>query len=141
MEWVSFGVFRVNNYTRLARNRIGNIHFARNKISCKHLLRGCLHKISFLAKWNIVNSVSGQSLITVYMKYLEMKLIVRVISLRLFRQKLNLMSGDKCYQSTTPKSNHLEGNICACVYFIKTKVIDQQIKNRANLFYFFRNEN
>ena len=74
-------------------------------------------------------------------KHLCQGLFVRVISLRLFRQKLNLMSGDKCYQSTTPKSNHLEGNICACVYFIKTKVVDQQIKNSANLFYFFRNEN
>ena len=44
---------------------------------------GCLHEISFRVKRNIFNLVSGQSLITVYMKYSELKLIANVISLRL----------------------------------------------------------
>ena len=33
------------------------------------ILRECLHEISFRATWNIFNSVSGQSLMTVYMKH------------------------------------------------------------------------
>ena len=37
--------------------------------------KGCLQEISFRAKWNIFNSVYGQSLIVAYLKYPEMKLI------------------------------------------------------------------
>ena len=36
-------------------------------------IKECLHEISFRAKRNIFNSVSGQSLTTVYMKYTELK--------------------------------------------------------------------
>ena len=48
------------------------------------LLRGCLHEISFRVKQNIFNSVSGQFLLIVYVKYPEMKLIAAVILLRSF---------------------------------------------------------
>ena len=37
--------------------------------------KGCLQEISFRAKWNIFNSVYGQSFIAAYLKYPEMKLI------------------------------------------------------------------
>ena len=120
----NFGVLRVNT-------PIENIHCDWNKISHKHLLRGCLHEISFLAKWNTFNSVSSQSLVIVYMKYLETKLTARVISLRSFWQKLNFILGDKCHQNTILKLSHLEGNICAYEFFIKIKIVDQQIKIKS----------
>ena len=44
-------------------------------------LSECLNDISFSEKQNIINSVSGQSLITVSMKYPEMKFIAAVILL------------------------------------------------------------
>ena len=37
--------------------------------------KGGLQEISFCAKWNIFNSVYGQSLIAACLKYLKMKLI------------------------------------------------------------------
>ena len=79
-----------------------------------YLLRGCLHEISFWGKWNIFISVSGQSLITVYMTQPELKLVVGLISLQSFWQKWNFISVDKiCKQH--PKWNHIKINICACV--------------------------
>ena len=77
--------------------------------------RGCLHEISFRAKWNIFISVSGQFLVTVYMIQPEIKLIADVISLRSFWQKWNLISGDKISCKHYPKWNHMKGNICTCV--------------------------
>ena len=44
------------------------------------ILRGCLHEISFRAKWNIFILVSGQFRIAVYMIQTEMKLIAGAIS-------------------------------------------------------------
>ena len=38
--------------------------------------------------------------------------------------------------NTTPKLNHLEGNICTCEYFIKTKIVDQQIKTKIKFILF-----
>ena len=70
-------------------------------------LRGCLLEISFRGKWNIFNSVSGQSHLTLDMKYLEMKLM-GVISLQLFWQKLNNISGDKTLCKRCPKMKWFE---------------------------------
>ena len=78
-------------------------------------IRGCLHEISFRAKWNIFISVSGQFLITVYMIQPEMKLVAGVISLRSFWQKWNFISDDKISCKHYPKWNHMKGNICTCV--------------------------
>ena len=78
-------------------------------------LRGCLHEISFRAKWNIFISVSGQFLVTDYMMQPEMKLIAGVISLRSFWQKWNFISGHKISCKHYPKWNHMKGNICTCV--------------------------
>ena len=49
--------------------------------------KGCLHEISFRAKWYIFISVSGQFLITVYIMQPQMKLIACIISLRSFWPK------------------------------------------------------
>ena len=68
-------------------------------------------------------SVSGQFLLAVYMIQPEMKLIVGVISLRSFWQEWKFISGDKISCKHHPKWNYLKGNIWACVYFIKTKMI------------------
>ena len=57
-------------------------------------VRGCLHEISFWERWNIFSLVSGQSLITVYMKYPKMKIVAIVISLQSFWQKLNFILVD-----------------------------------------------
>ena len=78
-------------------------------------LRKCLREISFREKWNIFISVSGQSLVTVYMIQPEVKLIVDVISLRSFWQKWNFMSGNKISCKNYPKWNHMKGTICTCV--------------------------
>ena len=94
--------------------------------------RGYLYEASFRAKWTTYNSVYSQSYTTVYMKYSEMKLIAGDISLRSFWQKLNFISGDKCYANTAPKWNHPKVNICACEYFIKTKTLDQKIKTKMD---------
>ena len=53
-----------------------------------------------------------------------------------FRQKWNFISGDQCYVNTTPKWNHSKGNICACKYFIKTKIVVQKIKTKKNFISF-----
>ena len=81
------------------------------------------HGVSFRAKLDNFISVSGQFLITVYMKYPEMKLTAGVISLQSFWQKCNFLSSDKISCKHYPKWNHMKGNICACVYFIKRKMI------------------
>ena len=87
-------------------------------------IRGCLHEISFLAYSDILILVSGQSLIiTVYITQPEMKLIAVVISLRSFWHELNFISRDKMSCKHYPKLNKIKGNICACLYFIKTKII------------------
>ena len=75
-----------------------------------YLLRVCFREISFQRKWNIFNSVSGQSFITVYMKYLEMKFFAGVISLQSFWEKWSFISGDVCenYPETRSfKQKHL----------------------------------
>ena len=76
--------------------------------------------------------VYGQSLITVSVKYPEMKLITGVISLRSFWQKWNFNSRDKWYENTSLKWNHPIGHICACEYFINTNIVDQIIKIKNN---------
>ena len=30
----------------------------------------------------------------------------------------------------TPKGNHLKGNVCACEFFIKARIVDQKIKTK-----------
>ena len=98
-------------------------------------------KISFRPKWNIFNSVSGQTLITAYMKYPKMKLVAAVISLPSFCQKWNFISGNKCHVNTARKRNHAERNVSACEYFIKAKIVDQRFKTKQKLFPFVGNEN
>ena len=66
-----------------------------------------------------------------------MKLIVAVISLRLFLQKKKIVSGNKCYVNTTPKRNHPKWNICTCHYFTKTKTEYQKIKAKMSFISFF----
>ena len=92
-------------------------------ITRKHLIRGCLHEILIWAKLNFFNSLSGQSLITVYMKYPEMKLIAGIISFRSFWQKWDIILGGKTLYKHCLKWNHMKGNNCTCTYFIKTKII------------------
>ena len=58
-------------------------------------LRGCLR-----TKWNIFNSVQGQSLTAVYMKNPELKLIADVFSLGLFWWKWSFILGEKCCENT-----------------------------------------
>ena len=53
----------------------------------------------------------------------EMKLIVSFISLGSFWQEWNFVSLDKRSCKHYPKWNNMKGNICACLYFIKTKII------------------
>ena len=93
-----------------------------------NFFRECFHKISFRAKWNIPNWMSGQSLITAYMKYPEMKLITGAILLRSWK----LILGDKYYVNTTRKWNHSKLNICACEYFRKAKIVDKKIRTNVN---------
>ena len=94
----------------------------------KYALEGVYKSVSFLVKLNMFSLVYGQSLTTVSMKYPEGKLIAGVISLRSFWQKLNFISGDKCYVNITLKWNHPKGNICACKHLKKNpKVFDQKI--------------
>ena len=78
-------------------------------------LRGCLHEISFRAKWNIFISLSGQFLVTVYIIQPRMKLVSGVVSLRSFWQKWNFISSDKISCKHYPKQNQMKGNICTCV--------------------------
>ena len=78
-------------------------------------LRGCLHEISFRAKWNILISVSSQFLITVCIIKPEMKLPVGVISLQTFSQKWNFIWGDKVSCKRYPKWNHMKRNNCTYV--------------------------
>ena len=47
-------------------------------------LRGCLYAISCRVKWNIFNSMSGQSLVTVHMKFPEKNSLSCLIFLVLF---------------------------------------------------------
>ena len=68
------------------------------------------------------NCVRNKSLITVY-KYPEIKLIVGVISFRLFWQKWNFILGDKTSCKHFLKWNHMKGSTWTCTYFIKTKII------------------
>ena len=58
--------------------------------------------------YSIFNSVSGQSLMTAYMKYHEMKFVVSVISLRSFWIKWNLISSDKMFWKHYPKMKPFE---------------------------------
>ena len=97
-------------------NLVANSRFLISKPHKYHIwLRGCLHEISFLAKWNIFISVSGQFFITIYMIKTEMKLTAGVISLWSFWQKWNLISGEKILCKHYPKWNHMKGNICTGV--------------------------
>ena len=73
-----------------------------------YILRGCLHEISLQATWNIFNSWSGLSLVTVYMRYSEMKLIAGVNSLRSFWHKWNFISSDKILYKHYPEMKPLE---------------------------------
>ena len=61
---------------------------------------------------------------------LEMKLIPGVISLRSFWQKWTFTPSDKILCKHYLKWNHPKGNICACEYFIKTKIVGQKIETR-----------
>ena len=81
----------------------------------EYSLRGCLHEISFRVKWNILISVSGQFLITVYIIQPEMKLAMSVISLRSFWQKWNFVSGKKISCKHYLKWYKMKRNICTCV--------------------------
>ena len=114
-----------------------NIYYDKDLLTILYLnlfsfLRGWLHEISFRAKGNIVNSLSGQSLITVYMISLKRTVLFHSGH---FWQKWNLMSGFKCYANTTSKWNHPKRNI-VCEYFIKTKTVDQKITTKLSFILF-----
>ena len=64
------------------------------------------------------------------------KIKLVIFSFRLFWQKWNFISGEKCYVNTTPKWNHLKRNICTCEYFIKINIADQKIKTKVNFISF-----
>ena len=81
------------------------------------------------AKWNIFNSVSGQSL-NCFHEARRNETHYGVLFHSSFWKKLNFILGGKWYVNTTGKWNHSKGNIYACKYFIKIKIIDQKIKNR-----------
>ena len=66
-------------------------------------LRRCLHETSVRVKWNIFNLVYGSSLVTVSMKYSEMKLIASVISLQSLWQKWKFISSDKMLRKHYPE--------------------------------------
>ena len=51
-------------------------------------------------------------------------------SLQSFSLKRNFISDDKCYVKTTLKWNYPKRDICACEYFINTKIKDQTIKTK-----------
>ena len=82
---------------------------------------------TFQAKWGIFISTSGQHFIPVCMimemVQSEMKLIARVISLWSFWLEWNFVSGDKISSKHYPKRNHVKGNICLYICFLKTRMI------------------
>ena len=102
-----------NNSNNIDNNKNHNNNSSNNNnetIMIIEIIRGCLHEISFRVIWNIFNSVSGLSLVIVYMRYPEMKLIAGVISLRSFWQKWNFTSGDKmlCKHYSEMKSSEMK---------------------------------
>ena len=82
---------------------------------------------TFQAKWSIFISTSGQHFIPVCMimemVQSEMKVIARVISLWSFWLEWNFVSGDKISSKHYPKRNHMKGNICLYICFLKTRMI------------------
>ena len=86
--------------------------------TCSSLM-GCLHQISFRAKWNVLNSVSGLSFVTVYMKYPKMKHIAGVTSLRSCLQKQNFRV-IKCYVNRLPRNEIMRNKTSACANIKKT---------------------
>ena len=85
-------------------------------------IKGCLHEIRFHLGQKIFFSVSGQFLIIIYMIQPKMKLIASVISLLYFDRNEISFRFIKYHVKHYPKWNHMKW-ICACVYFIKTKMI------------------
>ena len=76
-------------------------------------------KISYIFTW-----VTGQFLITGQLLIQDkIKLTTVILSLRSFWQKWNFISSDKLLCKHHPKWDHTKGNICPCIYFIKTRVI------------------
>ena len=85
--------------------------FKQNKsLKCKRLLQ----EISFWVKWNIFNSVYGQSFIAAYLKYPEVKFIAGY-----FDRNENSM-----FKWNPPK------RIYTCKFFIKSKTVHQKIKTK-----------
>ena len=99
-----------------------SIRFQQNgSLKCK----GCLQEISFRAKWNIFNSLYGQSLIAAYLKYPEMKLIAGYFD----------RNGSSICKWNPPK------RIYICKFFKKLKTVHRKIKTKIVSFHFSRNEN
>ena len=89
----------------------------------------------FEAKWNIFNSVSGQSLVTVYTKYPEMKLnVVYFTAVILIKMKFHF--GDKmlCKQyseMTSYENKHLRMQI-ERKYTIRIPVVKFVLQSKAS---------
>ena len=74
-----------------------------------------MQEISFWMKWNIFNSVYGQSLIAAYLKYPEMKLIAG----RFDRNEKAMFKWNPSKLIINPYK-----------FFIKSKAVDQKIKKK-----------
>ena len=112
--WIIITVVSLNFLKRNVVCKYKMSHYwEKSRFSCISL-RGCLHGISFRAKWNIFISASVQFLIIVYMIQPEMKLIAGGISLQSFWKKWNFISGHKTPYKHYPKWNHMKRNICTC---------------------------
>ena len=86
-------------------------------------LRGYLHEISFRVKRDISLHFGVWS-ISYNCSHDTTQHIAGVISLWLYWQKWNFISGDKMSCEHYPKWDYTKGNICAWAYFIKTSIID-----------------
>ena len=87
----------------------------------KWRVNGLKHEISSGAKWNIFNSVTGQSLATVFIKLPKMKLIAGVILLRSLWQRQNFISNDIMLCNYYPEMKSCERTHLSIGLFHKNK--------------------
>ena len=89
----------------------------------------CLHEISFRAKWNVFVSVSGQSLVTIYMSTSRSETYCRCYFIAVILTEMKFHFGDKIGKY------YPKWNICTCV-----KKIDWNLRNGTFISYHPRNE-
>ena len=95
----------------------------------------CLHEISFRAKWNVFVSVSGQSLVTIYMGTSRSETYCGSYFIAVILREMKFHFGDKISCKYYPKWNYMKGNICTCV-----KKIDWNLRNGTFISHHPRNE-